>query len=99
MTCLQSRTGKLFSTEKIIACAHSRGRDELVHRGLKDFGSEELPFKKFASNAAYYYTIIRLGLTQFTITRLYNQGVLTPTIAMKVCITIVYTQKTHDSIR
>ena len=45
-------------TLNIIECAHSRGRDELVHRALKDFGSEELPFKKFAPKAAYYYTMV-----------------------------------------
>lgn len=49
---------KLLHAEKIIECTHSRGRDELVHRALKDFGSEELPFKKFAPNAAYYYTMV-----------------------------------------
>jgi len=43
--------------ENVIACAHGRGRDELVHRALKDFGHEELPFKRFAPNAAYYYTM------------------------------------------
>ena len=32
-----------------------RGRDELVNRGLKDFGCEQLPFAKFAPNAAFYY--------------------------------------------
>jgi hypothetical protein len=44
--------------EKIIAEAHSRGADELVHRGLKDFGFEELPFLRFAPNAAFYYTML-----------------------------------------
>jgi len=49
---------KILNAVNIIECAHSRGRDELVHRALKDFGSEELPFKKFAPNAAYYYTMV-----------------------------------------
>jgi hypothetical protein len=44
----------LFHAEKIIEYSHSRGRDELVHRAFKDFGYEELPFKRFAPNAAYY---------------------------------------------
>jgi hypothetical protein len=44
--------------EKIIAEAHSRGADELVHRGLKDFGFEELPFLRFAPNAAFYCTLL-----------------------------------------
>ena len=47
----------LLTAENVIACAHGRGRDELVHRALKDFGHEELPFKRFAPNAAYYYTM------------------------------------------
>ncbi len=47
----------LLTVESVIACAHGRGRDELVHRALKDFGHEELPFKRFAPNTAYYYTM------------------------------------------
>jgi hypothetical protein len=42
----------------IIAGYHGRGADELVHRGLKDFGFEELPFLRFAPNAALYYTMV-----------------------------------------
>lgn len=37
---------------------HGRGRDELVHRALKDFYAEELPFKRFAPNAAFYYVML-----------------------------------------
>lgn len=37
---------------------HQRGADELPHRGLKDFGSEELPFKRFAANQAWYYMML-----------------------------------------
>jgi len=48
----------LLPAEKIIEYAHSRGRDELVHRALKDFGHEELPFKRFAQNAAYYAMMV-----------------------------------------
>jgi hypothetical protein len=36
---------------------HRRGANELTHRGLKDFGTEQLPFKRFESNAAFYYTM------------------------------------------
>jgi len=49
--------GDLVDAEKVIECAHSRGRDELVHRAFKDFGHEELPFKRFTPNAAYYSTM------------------------------------------
>jgi hypothetical protein len=46
------------AAEGIIASYHRRGADELVHRGLKDFGFEELPFLRFAPNAALYYTML-----------------------------------------
>lgn len=29
----------------------------MVNRAFKEFGGEHLPFKRFASNAAYYYTM------------------------------------------
>jgi hypothetical protein len=50
--------GHLLNTESIIGSAHGRGADELVHRALKDFGSQVLPFKRFAPNAAFYYTLL-----------------------------------------
>lgn len=48
----------LFDAGSIIEYDHSRGRDELVHRAFKDFGHEELPFKRFAPNAAYYSMMV-----------------------------------------
>jgi hypothetical protein len=42
----------------IIEGSHDRGADELVHRAFKDFGFEELPFERFAPNAALYYTMV-----------------------------------------
>lgn len=43
-------------TKGIIELAHSRGSSELTNRSLKDFmTSEQLPFKRFGMNAAYYY--------------------------------------------
>jgi hypothetical protein len=47
-----------LAAESIIASSHSRGADELVHRGWKDFGFEELLFLRFAPNAAFYYTML-----------------------------------------
>jgi len=41
--------------EVIIAAYHSRARDELVNRAFKDFGTEQLPLKRFAANSAFYY--------------------------------------------
>ena len=42
----------------IVACYHERGSDELANRALKDFGHEQLPFKKFNPNAALYYSML-----------------------------------------
>ncbi len=42
--------------EQIIAMAHGRGADELVHRGRKDFGFAALSFWRFRPNAASYFT-------------------------------------------
>lgn len=44
--------------DSVIFHHHQRGADELPHRGLKDFGSEELPCKHFASNQTYYYLMV-----------------------------------------
>jgi hypothetical protein len=44
-----------ISPQSIIDAYHFRARDELVNRAFKDFGTEHLPFKRFTSNAAYYY--------------------------------------------
>jgi hypothetical protein len=44
--------------KRIIKVQHSRGADELPHRGLKDFASEQLPFKRFSQNMAYYYVLL-----------------------------------------
>lgn len=49
----------LFATpQQVIELYHSRGRDELVYRALKEFASETLPFKRFNANAAFYYTML-----------------------------------------
>ena len=47
-----------ISPQAIITTYHQRGRDELVNRGLKDFGAEQLPFSRFAPNAAFYYLMV-----------------------------------------
>jgi hypothetical protein len=51
---------------------HMRGADELPHRGLKDFGFEELPFKRFALNSAVYYCM----LISFFLFETYKEDVL-----------------------
>lgn len=50
--------GHWLTAEGVIQLAHGRGGDELVHRALKDFGHQELPFKLFHKNSAYYYTML-----------------------------------------
>ncbi len=42
----------------VIGSYHQCGKDELTHRGLKDFGYEELPFKRFGANTAMYYCML-----------------------------------------
>ena len=49
---------KLMTPRGMIEVYHGRGCDELVHRALKDFGNEQLPFKRFYQNAAFYYTML-----------------------------------------
>jgi hypothetical protein len=49
---------ELIWVESIIHSHHQRGADELPHRGLKDFGFEELPFKRFVPNMAFFYCML-----------------------------------------
>lgn len=63
---------RLVKTEAIIESHHMRGADELPHRGLKDFGFEELPFKRFAPNSAVYYCM----LISFFLFETYKEDVL-----------------------
>jgi hypothetical protein len=49
---------ELIRVESIIRSHHLRGADELPHRGLKDFGFEELPFKRFSPNTAFFYCMV-----------------------------------------
>jgi len=52
-----------LDADALIRLYHDRGADELVHRALKDFAAEELPFKRFAANAAFYYmTLVAFAL-------------------------------------
>ena len=47
-----------LNDEWVIYNHHQRGADELPHRGVKEFGSEQLPFQRFAANQAYYYLML-----------------------------------------
>ncbi|MDX2454855.1 IS1380 family transposase [Desulfosarcina sp.] len=47
-----------LTANRLVACYHERGSDELANRAIKDFGHEQLPFKRFAPNAAWYYMML-----------------------------------------
>jgi len=47
-----------LQADGIMGCYHERGSDELANRALKDFGHEQLPFKRFNPNAAWYYSML-----------------------------------------
>ncbi len=64
---------EIIKTESIIRSHHQRGADELQHRGIKDFGFEELPFKRFPANSALYYCMV-IALFLFEI---FKEDVLT----------------------
>ncbi len=49
---IKAGAGQYLKADHIVACYHNRGSDELVNRALKDFGHEQLPFKRFNPNAA-----------------------------------------------
>ncbi|MBI9069313.1 MAG: transposase [Salinivirgaceae bacterium] len=48
-----------FETSAIIQLSHKRGADELIHRSIKEMATkEQLPFKKFGMNRAYYFLLV-----------------------------------------
>lgn len=61
----------MTKTEAVIHAYHGRGEDELVHRSFKEFGFEELPFKRFAPNTAVYYAMV----TAFFLLETFKQDV------------------------
>jgi len=48
----------LIETPSLVELHHGRGRDELVHRALKDFGTERMPFQDFFPNMAFYSAML-----------------------------------------
>jgi len=66
----------LTTPQEIITAYHGRGTDELVHRALKDFAFEQLPFKRFAPNTAFYYTM----LVAFFLYETFKQDVCAPVL-------------------
>jgi len=48
-----------FEAETIVKKSHERGADELIHRSLKELATkEQLPFKSFGMNRAYYFMLV-----------------------------------------
>jgi len=70
---------RLTDAAEIVSRYHMRGASELVFRALKDFGTEQMPFKRFPPNAAYYYMM----LTSFFLFEAFRQDVLSPVIPMQ----------------
>jgi hypothetical protein len=68
--------GARLKAENIVVEYHHRGADELCHRALKDFAEQELPFKNFALNAAWYYSI----LTAFFLFEAFQEDVCEPVL-------------------
>ncbi len=69
---------ELLTTPGLIACYHGRGCDELVHRALKDFIAEQLPFRRFRQNCAFYYT----ALIAFALFEAFKADVAAPAVAV-----------------
>lgn len=63
-----------LTAEAVIELAHGHGRDELVHRGLKDLPSETPPFLRFIPNAAFYSTM----LVAFALSQAFKEDVTAP---------------------
>jgi len=55
---LRNNHSEYLKANKILECYHQRGSDELIHRALKEFGTETLPFKRFESNGGYYLIML-----------------------------------------
>ena len=72
-----ARLERWLEAEALLEGYH-RGADELVHRALKDFASQTLPFKRFPANAAFYYTM----LVAFFLYESFKQDVCDPVVPL-----------------
>ena len=69
-----------FEAKTIIQKSHERGADELIHRSLKELATkEQLPFKSFGMNRAYYFLLV---ITHF-IFETYKQDVTADVIPIE----------------
>jgi hypothetical protein len=80
-----------LDVKNIVEMAHQRGADELVHRGIKDFGTEQLPFKRFESNTAFFYIM----LVSFNLLEAFKEDVSRDVIP-KVCYATTFRRKIID---
>ena len=84
----EERRQALIQPKTLIRTHHLRGADELPHRGLKEFGSEELPFKRFAANSAFYYCMV----ISFFLFETYKEDVLHGVVPITSYATIIRRQ-------
>ena len=54
----QAGGGEYLQAAAIVKLAHQRGEAELLHRNFKEFGFQQMPFKRFTSNEAFFYTMV-----------------------------------------
>jgi Transposase DDE domain group 1 len=83
--CDSQKRKELVEVQSIIHSHHQRGADELPHRGLKDFGFEELPFKRFIPNTAFFYCM----LISFFLFETFKQDVLEEVLPVESYATTV----------
>lgn len=76
---------KYLDADQIVANYHVRGADELANRALKDFGHEQLPFKRFNPNAAWYY----LMLLGHFLMETFKEDVASPVVPVRAYATTV----------
>ncbi len=76
----QVAEAKRINAHHILASYHGRGNDELANRALKNFGHEQLPFKDFISNTAWYYLML-VGNNLF---EAFKEDVSEPVISISV---------------
>ena len=76
----QAAEEQRIHAHRILAFYHGRGKDELANRALKNFAHEQLLFKKFDANAAWYYLML-VGNNLF---EAFKEDVSQPVIAVSV---------------
>lgn len=86
--CSEEQHAHWLDARTRIGSYHQWGKDELTHRGLKDFGFEQLPFKRFGPNTAFYSCM----LIAFFLFETFTEDVLSEVIPMTSYATTVRRQ-------